>query len=106
MPVVRIGRLADAGFAADVSHRHAIGALLQNERLLGCPKTSMPSSLSGPPSLGLDVEDSTQNDPSFAASEQNFETFIVLSASQPGKRCGNTLPKMIRFASNNKTIAA
>ena len=33
------GRLADAGLAANIRHRHAIGALLENERLLRLRKS-------------------------------------------------------------------
>jgi hypothetical protein len=35
LPVsVEVGRLADPGLAANVRHRHAVGAPLENERLL------------------------------------------------------------------------
>jgi hypothetical protein len=36
---IEVGRLADAGLAADISHRHAVSAMLQNERLLGVRKS-------------------------------------------------------------------
>src|SRR3954451_782246 len=36
---IEVGRLANTGLAANVRHRHSIGALLQNERLLGVRKS-------------------------------------------------------------------
>jgi len=35
---VKICRLADAGIAADIRHRHPVNALLENKRLLGVRK--------------------------------------------------------------------
>jgi hypothetical protein len=36
---IEVGRLADASLAADIHHRHAVGALLQDKRLLGVRKS-------------------------------------------------------------------
>jgi hypothetical protein len=36
---IEVGRLADAGLAADIRHWHSVGALLQDKRLLDVRKS-------------------------------------------------------------------
>ena len=55
---IKVSRLADPGLAADIHHRHTVGALLVNKRLLGVRKS------------------------------ETFEAFIALRSSQPGNHRG------------------
>src|SRR4029078_10009798 len=67
---IEVVRRADAGLAADVSHRNPVAALLQNERLLRFRKLRCLHRLPLLPARESDAENSTQKRSSLPGADQ------------------------------------
>ena len=94
---IEIGRLTDPCLPADLSHRHSVRTLLQNERFLGVRKLRGLHRSTLLPAGGSARKTLTKNDPVFAASDHALrcQQSTWRSFARRSLRAGVSIPGMV-----------